>query len=741
MAVFDKIFSSEIPEDWPQVMKELLLQVKKEGKHYQETAQRAEAAAERLEKATQPVLEAEKRVKDLLEGVVVLKELRPEVMGLKERIDSLTDLHRNAVEQVRDVAAEVQLTRTEMDSIHNTMNSAAQLKMKLEGFMEMGGPFKAMHADAQQTKEFLDLLSGQVARMEEVQGAALRENDKAKTKMEMFSNSFSTFEAQVGAATHKVEEMQATLGPLAEVAARLPDTKRELRTLEALANYVNQKVAAVERQREMVDRVSQQADRLRDMVQHVDKEISAQKENAHFLDHLQRNVDELKGQHRDLLGRSEDIIAAQEKIEKSDRQRRDSLTGMREELLREVQEIVAKFRFEAQGMESTTERIQALRTYLQEVEGRFSSLDQAGRVAMDLDTKVEGINKRLEVAGGDIADLDRQAERVREVQREVTRLDRVARETSHRVEKLQAPAVQAIEEAERRVVQIDRAVGEIEGRAKQVAGFAERMHSMQKDLHQQQGTLDAAMEQLRATFKLKQEAQVVASEMASHVQAFRDGVDQSSERAAKVDELLAGIEERSQQLQFAEKRLAQFERSFKVWNEMEQELGQVVEQTEQRRALMDSVKGELSRLSEMAESTVQAVRTIATAREEISQHRDQLEAVLVQVKDVQVHREELESRRRQVADAEDRLTRADALLMDVQSSLEMVRGQKQFLDRVVETAGSLSFQAKEAEMLIEALRGERQSIKRNEEEVAGEERANPPSVGRGDLDSAFMNVS
>jgi hypothetical protein len=67
----------------------------------------------------------------------------------------------------------------------------------------------------------------------------------------------------------------------------------------------------------------------------------------------------------------------------------------------------------------------------------------------------------------------------------------------------------------------------------------------------------------------------------------------------------------------------------------------------------------------------------------------------------------VDRKKTEIGDAEERMARLDALLSDIQGSLETVRSQKAVVDAVLERAGQLSFQAKEAEALIDALRQER----------------------------------
>jgi rubrerythrin len=68
--------------------------------------------------------------------------------------------------------------------------------------------------------------------------------------------------------------------------------------------------------------------------------------------------------------------------------------------------------------------------------------------------------------------------------------------------------------------------------------------------------------------------------------------------------------------------------------------------------------------------------------------------------------------------AEERLARAEALLVHVQSSVEALHGQKVVVDQAVEKAGSLRGLLKQAEAMLEGLKEERELMTRVRAAVA-----------------------
>ena len=115
----------------------------------------------------------------------------------------------------------------------------------------------------------------------------------------------------------------------------------------------------------------------------------------------------------------------------------------------------------------------------------------------------------------------------------------------------------------------------------------------------------------------------------------------------------------------------------------------------------------MDQLFTTVEGTVSDVRSITDARQEIQRARAVLDDVLERAARVDELALAVDKKKMEIGDAEERMARLDTVLNDIQGSLEMVHSQKAVVDAVLEKAGQLSFQAKEAEALIAALREER----------------------------------
>jgi hypothetical protein len=66
-----------------------------------------------------------------------------------------------------------------------------------------------------------------------------------------------------------------------------------------------------------------------------------------------------------------------------------------------------------------------------------------------------------------------------------------------------------------------------------------------------------------------------------------------------------------------------------------------------------------------------------------------------------------EARRRQLERTEQRLARAEALALEVRSTVDSLQAQRAVVEHVIERSGALTFQIKQAEAVVETLRRER----------------------------------
>jgi chromosome segregation ATPase len=341
--------------------------------------------------------------------------------------------------------------------------------------------------------------------------------------------------------------------------------------------------------------------------------------------------------------------------------------------------------------------VESRREFLDEMNKRLSDLSST---ASRLDERTKGLHSRMETADQRFVALSLHAEE------------------AARVEKVVPIVLQGVEDAEERVAEVGETISNLEARAQKTEALAERMRKMGEDLDQRQGALEAATEHLDRVSELRQEAAATAQDLSEETRKLTAALGSAEGRADRLSELSDQLEDRSGNLRFTEKRLAQFEEKLSRWELLETQLTRSLDQLNERQGTVDALQADIKHLFAMAERTVEGVRSISEAHQEIVHTRAALDDVLTRMRDVDETIDDLELRKRQIERAEERLARADALVIDIQSSLETLHGQKAFLDHVIEKAGSLTFQAKQAEALIDTLREERELTNRVRAAVA-----------------------
>jgi len=138
------------------------------------------------------------------------------------------------------------------------------------------------------------------------------------------------------------------------------------------------------------------------------------------------------------------------------------------------------------------------------------------------------------------------------------------------------------------------------------------------------------------------------------------------------------------------------------------ELEASIQSLSARQGSVDAVRAELTRLFETAARAVEDVRAVAAAQQEVHAARQAFEAVLARSGEADELAGRIAQRLAAIEEAERRMARLDTLLADVRGSLEGLHGQKVLVDHVMEKSGQLTFQVKEAEAMLSALREERE---------------------------------
>jgi chromosome segregation ATPase len=231
--------------------------------------------------------------------------------------------------------------------------------------------------------------------------------------------------------------------------------------------------------------------------------------------------------------------------------------------------------------------------------------------------------------------------------------------------------------------------------------------ALREELDQRQHALEEAAKDLRRAAKLRQESAAAAGQLDELAKCLGGALTSAEERAAGVARTSAELEEHVAGLRSVDERLGEFEERLANWELVDQEVTRSLEQISARQGTVQTLQGDLDRIFTMTEKTLTDVRAIASASREIAESRSLLDEVMGRLKEIHGATGALDERMRQMTVAEERLARAEGVLVDVQSGLEALQGRKVLVDQALEKTGSLRYLLKQAEAAIESLRDER----------------------------------
>ena len=437
-----KVFGRETtPAQLPAELRSILAQMQRERVAFETLTAGARESGQQLTQLTQPIADAQKVVAELQGRVKALERLVPVLATLDEQTEAVSRTQRRTETQVDHTAEEVKRLRTEIEQLQGTLDAALALKGDLASVLESAGGLKSLRGDA-------DALTGQVRdlsqsfdRTRQRQEELNRAGEAAAARFQAFEERQQQVQGGVAAAQTRVTGLEQAFAHLTQAAADAADTKRQLGTLKSLADYVTQKVAVLEQQREVVDRAITQATQLDDVLREIDAKTRRHEERAQSLGELETRVTSLQTLHGDLLARSQEVTTRHDEIARADQELHARLNAVRDE----VQRTVKRFELENQGLDAVGQRILDLRGALTDMQTRSRSLDEATRTIGDVRSQAEALTTQLGGIADSVAQLDSQAERIGVAQGEAERLAQAVEGMTQRVARLEKtqPSVDA----------------------------------------------------------------------------------------------------------------------------------------------------------------------------------------------------------------------------------------------------------------------------------------------------------
>ena len=679
----------------PAELRGLLEDMRKERSAFEAAVVRSAETQRIAEELGAQVAKAQQQVGPLTERLAGLQDLAAQVEAIRKASDAATAATGTTSAQLDETRKIVTVSRTELDGLREKLQEALALKKDVAGLLAEQGRITELAARLKETAD-------RATQVQAVHDRVQQGSEEATRRLATMDERFDKVGADAAAFLERAAGFERTAEELRQLMSDLPNVKRELGALRAMADVVTQKTAAVEGQRDAVDRATKGAERLAELVGQVDRQLQEQQGNLGFLERLEEQVRELKDLHATLLERAEEVRKEQRTIDEDARAQREAFDRNREM----VQDALAGFAYERDGLAAMNQRVMQMRETLAAVEQRLPSLDAVKSALEQTGTAADQLAARVAAVAEEVHQVEATSATLRDVRGEAQGIAATARELLSRAEGLSRPAMKSLEETERRVVDLNTTLDALERRAAQLDGHRTAISELNHDLATRQGALDAAVTQLDQATALREEASRMVSQLERDTDLLREKLDGSAEAARRADRQLDELGDRSRRFEEVRAKVERFELRFTALLGAEESVERALARAAERQTAVDAVRDDLTRLFGIADSTATQVRTVVALQKEIDQRRTALEEVSSRLRDLDRQGERVEERAHQFEEAEQRLAQLDAHVSGLQATLETVLEQKDFLDRVIETAGALSFQTMQAEGVLTQLRQE-----------------------------------
>lgn len=698
----------------------------------------------------------------------LLEEIGPKLAGVNEQTESLAKSHRRIEAQLRHATTDVERMQKLVDDMRSQVDATVSLKdsladeasqtkhqlstlhalsdqltLKAAALEQQRGAIAkvAAQADAltgiaRQVDEGLRKHGEQAEALERLESHIGTLNDlheQVLARSDEFKDELRDIDAREAAVTRSLEELERGVRANAESfdhesngLASLGERVADLRT--AVASCEEQ-LAQAERTAELIADVGSRTEQLAQRATAIADQVTQLQHDAGRLSALHAEAERLDSVVDAVASRVDSVETALPTLDKAVEDLA-TLSRTREaihdsvEQMRLVYDESLRLR---EGQSETKSWLEETRTRMTELQSQVSDLNAARPVVEALRRESERISAAMESLESQRMFVEEAHQRLIELGREGaqleertaglgSRLDRVEGQfkavTMHadeaeRVAGVIGKVTGDVQEAQRRAGEIERTLEASETRSREIQQLADQTRHLTDELTQREEALRKAMEHLDRASELRQEAADVAQRLGEEKRDLQRTLSESEDRAVALKDLITQLEDRSNGLRFVEKRLVQFEEQLGAWEDSERAVTRGLDQLQVRQRSVDALQADIKRLFDIAERSAQDVQAIRAARQEIGDTRAEIERALLQVTRADEAAQDLDARRRQLDNAEKRLAKADALVMNIRSSLEMLHTQKAVVDHAVQQAGALTFESKQAEALIDRLREER----------------------------------
>jgi chromosome segregation ATPase len=611
----------------------------------------------------------------------VLEQQRDQVDRTANRLEQLSGLAQRVEASLQQQAAQTQnlaetgaalegLARAQQGIADRTRGLTAECQTLDDGVSDLKRELSAMRETTERTTQRFELDRGSFEGLSQRLADLRRGVSDAEARLASMAESgrmIDQLSAKVEALAGETATATASLAEASELSARVKSSAADLERLDDLSGTLEKRLDRLEQARPAMDAAMQDLANLRRSHEGVREALDQVRSTEAELGTIRAALTTTEG----WLGETQQRIATL----RQDVTSLDRVRGTVDDLQREIGQVSKAL----EVIEERRETVDAIQRRLSEIGAQGNSIeDRTGALTKRLDAAEErsgALLPRLEEAG-----------------RVGSRLHDLAAQ---------------LRDTEQRVQGVRNSVSEVETRAGNLEALEERVRVLARETDLRQVALEQAAVQLKEASTLRQEAAETVQALDERSRQVNQSLERVSEQLGKVEELWSTLDGRIANLRSVEERLSGFERRLREWKGTEEQLGQALEQATAKQSTLTTLQAEIRNVYQLAERAMRDAGAVAEAQPRIQQARHELDGVLKRLREVDAATASFEERRRQVIQAEERLAYAEAVLMDLQGSMETLVAQKADVDHLLEKTTALSLQSKQAEALIDVLRDER----------------------------------
>ncbi|MBI1796404.1 MAG: hypothetical protein HYR74_05065 [Candidatus Eisenbacteria bacterium] len=627
--------------------------------------QNTRAAAEKLQEVGEPLVKAGRdidavaaRLAELEQRVTGVAEMAGTIQTFDERAQGLAASHEQAAGRVAATLEETQQVRAIFEELRTKVDTATDLKDRLVAFLDIDQPFSELRGRAEAIRGHVDGTGEQLGKLREQYDRLVDAHKLAMAKMEALDRRRDDLSRELQDKERRVAGVDQAVRGMDGVQQTITDVRREIGSLKALGDTVVQRTAALEAQRETVERALAQADHLDRAMRQIDAGVRQQAENEKSLSALHDGVAGLRSLHETVIERSTEVANMQREADERTRVTRQELGSLSDEMKKTVE----RFDFENRGLESASQRVADLRGALTDCEHRFKGLTEPSLAVGELRSEARALTGHVASLTEQVGQVDAEMGRFLSIRRDLDETGRTVHDLAaqlgrveegrpalekslHELEQLNASHATVRDALEQIQVAHDEIVRVRSGQSETRAWLADVDQSV-ASLRDQVAAVQAMTPLVETAEKQAQRA----GEAITAIEARREFVDELHKRVADLGALGARLEERDRDLQTradaAEERFVG--------------LASSSEEAERLAAAIAKVASQVTASEKRTTEVAKSVAAIAARCESVEELAEQTRAL----------RPELEQRQHALAEAAKDLHQAAALRKDAAGSAQ-----------------------------------------------------------------------